>query len=50
MLYLRQRADIYLDGLKVAILTLKTQNVQDSRKNLKMKTGGITRWRSLSDY
>ena len=39
MLYLRQRAEIGLDGLKVAISTLKTKIVQDSRKNLRMKTG-----------
>ena len=31
MLYLRQRAGIGLDGLKVVILTLKSKTVQDSR-------------------
>ena len=36
--YLRQRAEIGLDGLKVAISISKTKNVQDSRKYLKMKT------------
>ena len=43
ILCLRQRAEIGLDGLKVAIPTLKTNNVQDSRKNLKVKT-----WRHYS--
>ena len=38
MPYLRQRAEIGLDGLKVAISTLKTKIVQDSQKNLRMKT------------
>ena len=37
LLYLRQRAEIGLGGLKVAISTLKTKNVQYSRKKLKMK-------------
>ena len=43
MLYLRERAEISLDGLKVVISTLKTKNVQDSRKNLKIET-----WRHYS--
>ena len=38
MLYLKQRAEIGLESLKVAISTLKTKNVEDSRNNLKMKT------------
>ena len=38
MLYLRQRAEIGLDCLKVAISTLKMKNVQDGQKKLKMKT------------
>ena len=37
MLYLRPRTKIGLDGSKVAISALKTKNVQDSRKNFKMK-------------
>ena len=37
MLYLRRRAEIGLDGSKVTIFTFKTKNIQDSRKNLKMK-------------
>ena len=35
-LYLRQRAEIGLDGFKVAISILKTKNVQESRKKLKI--------------
>ena len=38
MLYLRERAEIGLDVLKEATSTLKTKNVQDNRKNLKMQT------------
>ena len=36
MFYVRQRAEIGLNGVKVMISTLKTKNVQESRKNLKM--------------
>ena len=43
MLYLRGRAEIGLDGLKVAISILKTKNVQDSQTNLEMKIRDITR-------
>ena len=32
MLYLKKRAEISLDSVKVAIYTLRTKNVQDSRK------------------
>ena len=49
MLYLRGRAEIGLDGLKVAISILKTKNVQDSQTNLEMKIRDITRWKSLSE-
>ena len=45
MLYLRQRAEIGLDGLKMANSTLKRKNVQDSRKNWTMKT-----WRGLKQW
>ena len=34
MIYLRQRREFSLDGLKWPILTLKTKNVQDSRKKI----------------
>ena len=37
MLYLGQRAEFGLNGLNVAISTLKTKNVQDSQQNFKMK-------------
>ena len=34
MIYLRQRREFSLYGLKWPILTLKTKNVQDSRKKI----------------